>query len=241
MRSSFLKLTALASTLSLASCSFFAPEQESLGGVLVSTVSSTVGGKLGSKKAKAASTSSQQAAAKATLRALELINRSGKSGLLTTVPKLGRTTVMVEEGRNGAFITYRGTNNTSLTLRSGIVHASRGIGIDLMAQATDQSPAGLFTTGSFPKEYARAQRHLDGENHLQSADFLCVITRTGSETITIVDKKRATTTFEETCKNDRRAFRNQYWVGSGTGTIWQSQQSISSLTGHVIIQYIAAK
>ncbi len=237
MRISILKSTALASAMTLSACSFLAPEQESLGGLLVSTAKSTVSGRLGSKK----TAGPNKAAATAARQALDLINRTGRSGLLTTTPKLGRTTVMVEEGRNGPHVTYRGTNNSSLTLNAGIVNASRGIGVDLIAQATSQNPAGLFTTGSFPKEYARAQRHLDGENHLLSAEFLCVITRTGTETITIVTRKRATTTFEETCKNDRRAFRNRYWVGSGSGTIWQSQQSISSLSGHVIIQYIAPK
>lgn len=237
MRNRILKITAIASILTLVSCSMFAPEDESLGGILVSTVGGTIGAKIGTKKDTAPDNSATVAAQKA----LALIQSSGRSGLLATAPKLGRSNIMVEEERNGAFVSYRATNNTSLTLRSGIVHASRGMGVDLMAQSTNVNPASLFTTGSFPKEYARAQRHLDGENHLRSADFLCVIERTGTETITILDKRHATVTFEEVCKNDLRAFRNRYWVGARNGTIWQSQQSISSLTGHVIIQYIAPK
>ena len=113
------------------------------------------------------------------------------------------------------------------------------MGVDLMAQAVSQPESGLFTSGSFPKEVARVQRHLDGENHLLSAEYLCVIERKGREDITIMNKKHTTILFEETCRNSNRAFLNRYWVG--TGTVWQSQQAISSVSGHVVSQYIEGK
>jgi hypothetical protein len=223
----------LLSAMALSSCAIFGRDEESLSTIVVGTVADTVG--IGGGEDEAA----QRASAEAAQRAMARIAESGRPGLLTTVTGTGQTTVMILEQTNGPFQTFRGTNNTSVTLNAGIVTATRGMGVDMMAQALSVPASGLFTTGSFPKEIARVQRHLDGENLLESADFLCVLERKGREPITIVDRDYATTLFEETCRNSNRAFLNRYWVG-GNGVIWQSQQSISSLSGHVITQRIAA-
>lgn len=223
----------LAAALALSACSVITPKSDSLGGLLVSTASGAVGVR-GEK-------SNAEADAAAARKALNQIASSGRPGLLTTTPNLGRTTVMVLERQNGPYRTFRGTDNTTITLKSGIMTATRGLGVDLMAQGMAQPEAGLFTTGTFPKEVAAVQRHLDGENHLLSAEFLCVIERKGREDVTIAGTTRATTLFEQTCRNSDRAFLNRYWVATGSGTIWQSQQAISSTSGHVITQYIAGK
>jgi hypothetical protein len=228
------KFLGLAAAMALSSCSFFAPDSESLGGLLLTTASGVVTTRDGETTTPAPETTAAQ-------DALNRIATTGRAGLLVTTPRLGQTTVMIMEQQNGPYRTFRGGNNTSITLKSGIVTETRGMGVDLMAQAVAQPESGLFTTGSFPKEVARVQRHLDGENHLLSAEFLCVIERKGREDVTIMERKHATTLFEETCRNSNRAFLNRYWVGTGTGTVWQSQQSISSASGHVISQYIAGK
>lgn len=219
--------------MALSSCSFISPDSESLGGLLVTTASGVISPDKGKETAPATNSAAQ--------KALSQIAKTGRPGLLTTVPRLNRTTVMVLEQENGPYRTYRGTNNTTVTLKSGILTSTRGMGVDLMAQAIGQPEAELFTSGSFPKEVARVQRHLDGENHPLSGEFLCVIERKGSEELTIIDRKHATTQFEETCRNSGRAFLNRYWVGTDNGTIWQSQQAISSESGHIIMQYIAGK
>lgn len=232
MRHVLTRFMGLAAAMALSSCSFFTPDSESLGGLLVTTAGGVFSTRDGEDPTPKPDTTAAQ-------KALNRIATTGKAGLLVTVPSLGQTTVMIVEQQNGPFRTFRGANNTAVTLKSGIVTETRGMGVDLMAQAMAQPESGLFTTGSFPKEVARVQRHLDGENHLLSAEFLCVIERKGSEDITIIDRKHATTLFEETCRNSNRAFLNRYWVASGT--VWQSQQSISTVSGHMISQYIAGK
>ena len=234
MRRSSAKFLGLAAAMTLSSCSFFTPDSESLGGLLVTTASGVITTRDGETTTPGPDNTAAQ-------KALSQISDNGRAGLLVTAPRLGQTTVMLFEQQNGPYRTFRGANNTSVTMKSGIVTETRGMGVDLMAQALTQPESGLFTTGSFPKDVARVQRHLDGENHLQSAEFLCVIERKGREDMTIIDKKHATTLFEETCRNSSRAFLNRYWVGVGTGTVWQSQQAISSASGHVISQYIAGK
>lgn len=234
MRRNAARFLGLATAMALSSCSFFAPDSESLGGLVLTTASGAIATRDGEETASAP----QNAAAQ---NALNRIASTGRAGLLVTTPRLGQTTVMISEQRNGPYRTFRGTNNTSITLKSGIMTATRGIGVDLMAQAISVPESGLFTTGSFPKEVARVQRHLDGENHLRSAEFLCVIDRKGREDVTILNRKHTTTLFEETCRNSSRAFLNRYWVGTGTGTVWQSQQAISNTSGHVISQFIAGK
>jgi hypothetical protein len=227
-------ILAVSAVLALSACSYKPGDKESLGGLVLSTVTDTARSVTGRKQAPAPNT-------EAARQALQRIADSGRPGLLTTVPNMGQTTVMMLEQDNDGYQTFRGTNNTSVTLKSGIVTATRGMGIDLMAQALGQPEASLFTSGSFPKEYARVQRHLDGENHLLSAEFLCVTERKGAEAVTVLDKSHATTLFEETCRNTVRAFLNRYWVDTRTGTIWQSQQSVSQLSGHIITQRIAAR
>lgn len=218
--------------MALSSCSLLNPDSESLGGLLVTTASGVISTRNGEDAKPAPKNTAAQ-------EALNQIATTGRAGLLVTAPRLGQTTVMIQEQRNGPYRTFRGANNTSITLKSGIVTETRGMGVDLMAQAVSVPESGLFTTGSFPKEVARVQRHLDGENHLRSAEFLCVIERKGREDVTILERKHATTLFKETCRSSSRAFLNRYWVGAGT--IWQSQQAISSVSGHVISQYIAGK
>jgi hypothetical protein len=232
MRHASVKFLGLAAAIALSACSFFAPDSESMGG-LVLTVASGV---ISTRNGETITPAPENTAAE---NALNRIAITGRAGLLVTIPRLGQTTVMILEQQNGPYRTYRGSNNTSITLKSGIVTETRGMGVDLMAQAVSQPESGLFTSGSFPKEVARVQRHLDGENHLLSAEYLCVIERKGREDITIMNKKHTTILFEETCRNSNRAFLNRYWVG--TGTVWQSQQAISSVSGHVVSQYIEGK
>jgi hypothetical protein len=233
MRRISLTFLGLAAAVALSSCSAVSPDSESLGGLLMKTARGAIGG--------GGDQSATSPGATAAQKALNRIAEAGTPGLLTTVPRLNLTTVMILEQESDGYRTFRGANNTSVTLRSGIVTETRGIGVDLMAQALSQPESSLFTTGTFPKDVARVQRNLDGENLLLSAEFLCVIERKEPEEITIIDKTHATTRFDETCKNSKRAFLNRYWVGSATGTVWQSQQSVSGVSGHIITQYIAGR
>ena len=153
MRHRFAKTLMVLAAFALPSCSVLSPDNESLGGLILNTAVDSVGLGDDKKPATEANTAAQ--------RALARIYESGRPGLLATVPKLGQTMVMILEEENGPYQSFRGTNNTGVTMRSGIVNATRGMGVDLMAQGLSQPESTLFTTGSFPKEYARVQRHLE--------------------------------------------------------------------------------
>lgn len=218
----------------LSSCGSLSNDPDSIGRLLTTTVSDTVAARTGSQKPAPQDTTAMQ-------KALLAIKASGQAGYLARVPKLGITTVLAAEQRNGPYRTYRATGGQTITLSSGIMTATRGLGVDLMAHALSIPETSLFSSGSFPKEYARAQRYLDGEHELLSAEFLCELERTGTETLTVVDRQVQTTLYEETCQNSRRAFKNRYWVSTGSNKIWQSQQSISNVSGFAILQRIELK
>ncbi|GGA08441.1 YjbF family lipoprotein [Neptunicoccus cionae] len=161
----------------------------------------------------------------------------GRAVVYVTVPRFGVTQPAVELAVNGRYRTYMGSDQSTVTLQSGIVTATRGLQVDLIAQDLSLSPSSLFR-GSFPKTYTRTQRSLTGEGILADYAYNCAIApKDAGETITIFGRNHSVRQYTELCGNDKRAFQNSYWVDSA-GTVWQSHQSISKEVGHLILQRV---
>lgn len=161
----------------------------------------------------------------------------GRPVVYMTVPRFGVTQPAVELAVNGRFRTYMGSDQSTVTLQSGIVTATRGLQVDLIAQQLSIAPSAMFR-GSFPKTYTRTQRSLTGEGVLADYTYKCAMApNEADETLTIFGRNHRLRQYTELCGNDVRAFQNSYWV-DGAGSVWQSHQSVSKEVGHLVLQRV---
>lgn len=162
----------------------------------------------------------------------------GRPVVFITVPRFGTAQPEVELAKNGAFRTYMGGDQTTVTLRNGVVTATRGLLVDLIGQDLSITPKAMFG-GSFPKTYTRSQRSLTGEGVLATYTYTCALAPNAQdETLTLFGLQHRVRQYSELCGNEKRAFKNSYWVDRGTGIVWQSHQSVSKEVGHVIVQRV---
>lgn len=161
----------------------------------------------------------------------------GRPVIFVSIPRLGSGLPAVEVATNRGFKTYMGGDQATVTLKNGIVTATRGLPVDLIAQELSITPPALFT-GDFPKTYTRSQRHLTGAGELVTQTYACAIAPDPTpQDLEVFGQSHRVREFTELCKNRTRAFKNSYWVDAG-GTVWQSHQSVSKVVGHIIVQRV---
>lgn len=155
-----------------------------------------------------------------------------------SIPRFGSALPAVQIAKNGATRTFMGADQATVSLSGGIITATRGLLVDLIAQNLSIQPKAMFQ-GTQPKTYSRSQRHLTGEGTLATFDFTCAIApHPADETITIFGRQHRVRQYTELCQNKTRAFKNSYWVTRANGTVWQSHQSVSKEVGHVVLQRV---
>ena len=162
----------------------------------------------------------------------------GRPVIFASVPRFGTGVAAIEVAQNREFKTYMGADKATVTLENGIVTGTRGLFVDLIAQEIS-IPHGDMFQGEFPKTYQRVQRHLTGEGTLGTQEFVCaIVPNEADEELVLFEKPHQVRQFTELCRNKTRAFKNSYWVERPAGTVWQSHQSVSKETGHIIIQRV---
>lgn len=122
--------------------------------------------------------------------------------------------ILVLASQNGDVRTYFTPDSISLSLRNGIVIASRGLGADLMradvsqVMARIQDGSGVATRDHF---------YLDGENQTYRRRFTCTYAKVGAEVV-------------ESCSGADASFENRYALNS-KGEIAVSVQWVSPQIG----------
>jgi len=159
-----------------------------------------------------------------------------KPVVVITVEKSGGSGAMVMIRENDGAQTYFTSDRTSLTLRRGMVIATRGLGEDLMFTDAFATSVALRTGGG--GDLPRTHRYLDGENHTLAMSFTCSLVKTGSEGVEILGRKHQTRHFRESCANETVNFVNEYWVSASNGQIWQSRQWVGPETGVLLVQVV---
>lgn len=218
--------TAVLFGLALGACSSGTQDQPGIGKIALDMARARISG--GTETAEAQPTPKVTRAQMAAL---------GRPVIHVAIPRLGSGLPAVEIARNRGFRTYMGADQASFTLQDGIVTATRGLPVDLIAQDLSHPPRTLFS-GSFPKTYTRTQRHLTGGGALRSDEYACAIAPAPDPSrIDIFGRSHDTREFTELCRNTTRAFKNSYWVDAA-GIVWQSHQSVSKDVGHIIVQRV---
>lgn len=147
---------------------------------------------------------------------------------------LGLKSLFVLTARNGAYHTYISNNKMSITYHQGIISATRGFGLDLLSQGLSIPVAEMFSDTT--QNYTRTQRQLEKLKKVAQLSYDCTMQQGDAETITIVEKDYSVVKYTETCRNDSRGFKNNYWVDTNTKTIRKSEQSIGQQAGFFITE-----
>lgn len=140
--------------------------------------------------------------------------------------------LMALVGRNGATETYRDAAGRSLSLRDGVLVASRGFGDDLMGADTPGLSSALVRgTG----QYGRAHSWLGTLDEIRTERFACEMLTLEATTIALFGQQIATRQMGEVCVQGEAGFANNYWV-TARGDVVQSRQWLSPAIGYVDIQ-----
>lgn len=152
---------------------------------------------------------------------------------LVTIERTGAQALIAKIAINRDVETWSSVDNKTLSMRGGVVLATRGLGDDLMSASVPQV-ARLQQVGP---TYQRAHVVLDGEDKPVTSQFNCSTASNGPETITVVERSYSTVRLTERCLGATSGFSNDYWFDLG-GKLRRSRQWISESVGHVVIEHL---
>lgn len=158
-----------------------------------------------------------------------LVSQALAPVLLATLDKTGQQALLAEIRSSGGVETWSSVDDVTISLRNGVVVATRGLGADLMAASVPSVTRN--STGS----HTRVHTLLNGEDQAVQTQFICTFRNAGTQTITVVELSYATTQITESCSADGQSFENQYWV-SGSGLIRKSLQWLSPDLGYITVE-----
>ncbi|MCE8510021.1 YjbF family lipoprotein [Ruegeria pomeroyi] len=125
-----------------------------------------------------------------------------------------------DEGAAGHVQVWRTGDNVSLTMRNGVLVATRGIGGDILSSAVQVS-------GSLPgpsEGGPQVQMIRTGDIEERRMTLACELAERGPAQIEIVGRRHATRLVEQHCVGDTGEITNSYWIDTGAGVVWQSRQ-----------------
>lgn len=152
------------------------------------------------------------------------------------LPKRKAIAIMPRIETNGAYATHGTSERRSLTLKHGMVTATRGFGEDLMSSDVDAALA--MIRGRKAGTVQRVQRYLDGQNRTVALETTCKVTPGGAVRYQSGELNRRAVKVHESCKAQSTRFTNSYQVDAATGRILQAQQWVSPLNGKVLVQQL---
>jgi len=135
-----------------------------------------------------------------------------KVGTAVTVVELqGLTMYMVPAGTNRGVTTWTSAEDRTISLRDGVMIASRGFGPDIMQAAAPTAAQLAAGRGTLQRSYF----YLDGADQTRRFDYTCALSTVGSETITVFGRQHTTRHVTETCRSAAVEFTNDYWFEGG--------------------------
>lgn len=150
----------------------------------------------------------------------EIMAQIGGPILIVQIPSRDAVAVLTRVGTNGDVDTFLTPDGITISLRDGMVVATRGLGFDLMT--ADIAAPLIAVTGSGDTA-VRVHRYLDGENQIVAQSFGCAYSVPAARQVT------------ETCRSSSGEFENIF-VMDAKGNIAASRQWISPQIGAVLIE-----
>lgn len=137
--------------------------------------------------------------------------------------------------RGAEQITWAGAGAFTLTTRDGVLVGLRGSLDDMIWADADGVLRALAAGGG---QASRRYMFLQGSAEPLPVEMRCTLRRTGTETLEIVGKRRASIRLEERCEGPVGQIRNLYWRDPGTGVLWKSEQWAGFDNGYLRIERI---
>jgi hypothetical protein len=135
---------------------------------------------------------------------------------------------MTRAGQNGNRTTWISPGKISMTFENDILVSTRGLGDDLMGANIPGLRSAINAGGGTA---TRTVSYLNSEDQIETHTLTCTISRVGSEEIALATGPRTLSRVNETCRGERLAFENAYWL-DGT-TILKTLQVISASQGFI--------
>ncbi|QIZ81727.1 YjbF family lipoprotein [Thalassovita gelatinovora] len=145
------------------------------------------------------------------------------------------TAIILEAERNGPYRTFITSARQTLTLRQGVVTATRGIGNDLMS--SDVEDTLRLLRARQPGHTRRVMRYLTGDEHTIAFSFDCTMAVGETQTINSGEISAQVRVMTEKCSGDGLQFTNTYMVDHA-GEVLGSRQWINPTMGSVGIQVL---
>ena len=158
----------------------------------------------------------------------------GVPQVLVSLDRFNYGAVFSLSSRNEDVATFVNAQGASVSLRDGMLVATRGFSADIMSADASGSARALISGG--PGDfYSRFQTTLDGESAVQYQTQQCEMAERVTETITISDRVHDTLRLTERCFLPDGAEINIYWLGR-SGTVLKSRQWMGTRLGHMTIE-----
>lgn len=222
-------LAALVSVLAVAGCG-----NDGVGNGMGLPTNVLIGMLTGANKKPVATANANDPAVRAGILAYRAqLEADGQAILLASNQKLKYGTLHAPFGQNGDVQTWSSTGYQTISLRGGILIATRGFGPDLISAVAPGVTTIARGTGATVRRY----HYLDGADQPQRLDFTCTLTVAGSETIEVMAKSFGTRKVVENCSGPSGTFANEYWFDNGLN-IRQSSQRMAPGLDNLFMQRI---
>ena len=148
---------------------------------------------------------------------------SGQNGTLTKYPGSGKTETWLD--RDGA----------TVTLRNGVLKATRGLGNDIMGGETNMPDWSLISN---KQKYRRTMSYLEKDNQIIVYHYDCSIEAVeGDQNIEIFQEIFITKLYVESCAFKDKDFKNKFFVDKNY-LVRKSLQYHSDKVGYLIIERV---
>lgn len=151
--------------------------------------------------------------------------------LRVSLPQLNTQATLAPVARRQDYTIWQTLDGITLTLRHGLLTATRGLGNDLMSADVANNLAMLSgTMGS--KYYPHIRSYLDGEDRTLFRAYQCRQSSQRESRIMIDGTSHLLRQIEESCVSPDHKFSNVYWLDRG-GVVLKSRQWVSSKAEYI--------
>lgn len=150
--------------------------------------------------------------------------------MLVTVDDRNQQALIAEIQTNRGVATWSSVDDITLSLRNGVIVATRGFGADLMAADVPD-----ISGRSGGKAHSRVHTLLNGEDRAVQTSYVCGVRSAGIKMIEIVEISYETTHIIESCAGGGLRFVNDFWFTSDQ-TLRKSRQWVSPDVGFLTIE-----
>ena len=136
-------------------------------------------------------------------------------------------------GQNGDVITWSTQSYKTISMRDGMIVATRGLGPDILSTYAPTTEAVRRGTGTTQRSYFVN----DAADQGQRLDFDCQLKDAGMQTISLIGKAYGTHRIDEACTGAAGSFVNSFWFDN-RAKLRQSSQHLAMGIENLLLQKI---